>query len=105
MLSELFLIIGIVTLGLYWLAAMRCKELAVMAARRECKRCDVQLLDQTVHQVRFSLSRDAEMHWKVWRQYKFEYSEDGVSRHSGSLILLGQRLKHVALETFNPIIH
>lgn len=105
MLFELLLICGVVAFGLHWLAAMRCKELAVMAARRQCNKSDVQLLDQTVHQVRISLSRDEEGRWKVWRQYKFEYSEDGITRHSGSLILLGQRLKHVALETFNPIIH
>ena len=103
--SEVLVLIAVTAAGLYWLAAMRCKEIAVATARRECKLCDVQLLDQTVHQNHISLSRDTRGQWRVWREYRFEYSEDGVSRHSGSLVLLGQKVVRVALDTFNPIIH
>jgi len=103
--SELLIIFCIGTALLYWQAAVRCKEVAVKAARKECDICGVQLLDQTVQQVKVSLSRDASGQWRMWREYAFEYSHDGDDRYSGSLILLGQRLKRVALETFNPIIH
>jgi hypothetical protein len=103
--SELLLLIAIAAVSLYWLASMRCKDLAIGVARRECKRCDVQLLDQTVHQHHISLSRDSIGRWRVWRHYKFEYSEDGDTRHVGTLIMLGQKVTRIALETFNPIIH
>jgi len=103
--SELLLLIAIVAVSLYWLASMRCKDLAIGVARRECNRCAVQLLDQTVHQHHISLSRDSLGQWRVWRHYKFEYSEDGDTRHIGTLIMLGQKVTRVALETFNPIIH
>lgn len=103
--SELVLILVVAALGMYWLAAMRCKELAVAAARRECKLADVQLLDQTVQQNHISMSRDSSDRWRVWRRYRFEYSQDGVERHAGSLVMLGQKVTHVALDTINTIIH
>jgi hypothetical protein len=103
--SELLIIILIGLALLYWQAAVRCKEIAVANARKECKLCDVQLLDQTVHQVKVSLSRDVSGQWRIWREYGFEYSSDGQVRFKGRLVLLGQRVIRVALETFNPIIH
>ena len=103
--SELLVIILIGLAILYWQAASRCKEIAVAGARKECSICEVQLLDQTVHQVKVSLSRDVSGRWRVWREYRFEYSQDGESRHKGMLILLGQRTIRVALDTFNPVVH
>lgn len=103
--SELFLILAVAAFGMYWLAAMRCKELAVASARRECNLADVQLLDQTVQQNHISMSRDSSGRWRVWRRYRFEYSEDGVERHGGRLVMLGQKVTHVALDNVNTIIH
>jgi len=103
--SELLTIIFIGLVILYWQAAVRCKEIAVVNARKECNLCDVQLLDQTVHQVKVSLSRDVTGQWRIWREYGFDYSPDGEVRFKGRLVLLGQRVIRVALETFNPVIH
>lgn len=103
--SELLLILLIGGIALYWQAAMRCKELAVLGARKECQICDVQLLDQTVQLVRLSMSRDGNGRWRLWREYRFEYSDDGETRREGRLTLLGQRVIRVALETFAPVIH
>ena len=103
--SELIIVILIGLAILYWQAAVRCKELAILGARKGCKICDVQLLDQTVHQVKVSMSRDSTGQWRIWREYGFEYSQDGESRFQGRLTLLGQRVIRVALETFNPVIH
>ena len=103
--TEMLIIILVSVYGLYWLEAMRCKEIAVAHALRECKRCHVQLLDQTVRQIRISMSRDTNDKWRVWREYEFEYTEDGDTRNRGRETLLGQRLRRMALETFDPIIH
>ncbi|MFN3239136.1 MAG: DUF3301 domain-containing protein [Pseudomonadales bacterium] len=103
--EELLFIILVTVGGLYWVAAMRCKELAISTARRECNRHDVQLLDQTVHQNHISLSRDQDGRWRVWREYRFEYSENGVERRMGALIILGQRVMRISLESLNTIIH
>ena len=103
--SELIIVILIGLVILYWKAAVRCKELAILGARKECQLCDVQLLDQTVHQIKVSLSRDVSGQWRIWREYAFDYSHDGEHRLRGRLTLLGQRVIRVALETFNPVIH
>ena len=103
--SEVLLLFLVVAIALYWLSAMRCKEIAIFSARRECGLHKVQLLDQTVQLVKLSMSRDKTHQWRIWREYKFEYSDDGEARREGRLTLLGQRVIRVALETFNPIIH
>ena len=98
-----FLLVGAVVL--YWYNAMQCTGRAVQYARRECSKHGVQLLDQTVQRVRISMSRDAEGRWRIWREYRFDYSEDGVNRHKGRLVMLGYRLVRSALETASPVIH
>jgi hypothetical protein len=90
---------------LYWYNSMQCKTHAVAYARRECEKHGVQLLDQTVQRIRISLSRDSNDQWLLWREFRFEYSMDGVNRHEGRLVILGYRLVRSALESFDPIIH
>lgn len=88
----------------YWFAGTRVRELAIAAARRSAKMSDVQLLDQTVSQARVSLSCDREGRWRIWREYRFEYSRDGLSREVGHIIMLGQRLEAVIVAE-SPTIH
>ena len=88
----------------YWFSGTRVRELAIMAARRSTDLADVQLLDQTVALARVSLSRDRERRWRIWRQYRFEYSRDGVSRETGQIIMLGNRLEAV-LVAESPTLH
>jgi hypothetical protein len=102
---ELSMIFGVVLIVLYWQASMRAKELAVRAASQESQRCEVQLLDQTVHQLKISLSRDQNKQWRVWREFQFEYTDDGESRFKGRVTMLGSRVLRIAMETFNPVIH
>ena len=99
----IFMLVGVGFL--YWVAAIRCKDVAIWAARRECRLNDVQLLDHTVYQVWISLKRDSKDDWRIWRRYKFDYSADGASRHSGELVLLGRNVIHIRLESFSPPIH
>jgi hypothetical protein len=90
--SELLLIFAVALVVFYWFSATKCKEIATRAARNECKHCDVQLLDQTVHQVKISLSRDARDNWRVWRHYRFDYSMEGDDRRGGEVVLLGHQV-------------
>lgn len=90
---------------LYWYISQQAKTVAVRFARRECERQGAQLLDQTVQQVKLSMSRDDNHKWRFWREYRFEYSIDGINRYQGRLTMLGYRLLRSALETSNPVIH
>jgi hypothetical protein len=79
----------------YWFSGTRVRELAIAAARRSTEMADVQLLDQTVSLARVSMSRDSNGRWRIWREYRFEYSRDGLSRELGQIIMLGPRLQGV----------
>ena len=102
--AYLLIIVGCAVV-LYWYSGQQSKTHAVRYARRECDKQGVQLLDQTVQQIKLSMSRDDNDRWRFWREYRFEYSLDGVNRYEGRLTLLGYRLLRSALETSNPVIH
>ena len=73
--------------------------------RRACASEDIQLLDQTVSLKRVSLSRDPEGKWRVWRQYRFDYSYDGVERRQGFVIMLGKKLQAVVVSEPTVTLH
>ena len=106
---DVLLLFGLGGYGVYFLTALRVRELALLAARNACARAGVQLLDATVVVQRLSASRDADGRWRLWRQFRFEYSVDGYQRERGHIIMLGQRLQAVVMaesqESTEPPLH
>ncbi len=102
-LGEVILILLMGVYGIYLFQALRVRELALVAARRACQQEGVQLLDESVSMRRISLSRDGDGRWRIWRQYRFEYSIEGTERQSGHVIMLGNRLQ--ALVVSEPVLH
>jgi len=101
--GEILLVLLLVGFGVYRFQALRIRELALQAVRRGCSRQGFQLLDETVSIRRVSLSRDDRGIWRVWRQYRFEYSEEGVERKSGYVVMLGRRVQVLVIA--EPTIH
>ena len=89
----------------HFLAAVRVRELALQAVSRAGERDDFQLLDQSVHIRRVSLSRDEGGRWRVWRQYRFDYSHDGVERRQGFVTMLGKQLQSIMVSERAPTLH
>jgi hypothetical protein len=81
------------------------RELAVQAVGRASKQDDFQLLDQTVHIHRVSLSRDETGRWRIWRQYRFDYSFDGEERRQGFITMLGKQFQSVMVAEQTPTLH
>ncbi|MEQ9465126.1 MAG: DUF3301 domain-containing protein [Haliea sp.] len=104
-LGEVLAFLAFAGLAVWFLASIRVRELALAAVDRAGKRDDFQLLDQTVQLSRISLSRDERGSWRVWRQYRFDYSYDGVERQEGFVIMLGQRLQAVVVREPNSTLH
>jgi hypothetical protein len=82
--------------GWFWLDGARAREMAVGLAQRACRERGVQLLDQAVALRRIGL------HWRrsglrLRRVYRFEYSEEGVGRRCGYLVLMGLQLVELSL--------
>ncbi|GAB5415276.1 MAG: hypothetical protein Cons2KO_28790 [Congregibacter sp.] len=103
-LLDLLVVAILGSLAVYWFSGTRVRELAIAAAKRSTVTADVQLLDQTVELAKTSLSRDRSGRWRIWRQYRFEYSRDGVNREVGQIIMLGGRLEAV-LVAEAPTLH
>lgn len=94
-------ITGILALALvawFWLDSMRARETAIGASRRACQEYGVQLLDETVALARLRLRRDPLGRLQLYRVYRFEFTETGDYRHSGTVALLGGRLAELHLD-------
>ena len=92
-------------LCLYFFSAIRVRELAIAAVAQASRRDDFQLLDQTVHIQRMSLSRDGSGRWRIWRQYRFDYSLDGIERRQGHVMMLAKRVQAVVVSEGGPTLH
>lgn len=90
---------------LHFLGSIRVRELAVQAVARTARQDDFQLLDQAVHLRRISLSRDDTGRWRLWRQFRFDYSYDGVERRQGFVIMLGKQLEAVVVSERSTTLH
>lgn len=76
----------------WWSAARAAAERAVQLGRNACLAAGVQLLDQTVHANGLRLRRRDDGRLGFERSFRFEYSEDGIERHVGRLVLRGDEL-------------
>jgi len=104
-LTQVLVVLGVGALALHFFSAIRVRELALQAAARASRDGDFQLLDQAVHINRLSLSRDRNGRWRVWRQYRFDYTFDGVARRQGFVVMLGRELQSVLVAEDNRTIH
>ena len=104
-LGEIFVVFVFGASCIFFLEAIRVRELATQAVRRASEQDDFQLLDQTVHVQRMSLSRNDRGSWSIWRQYRFDYSYDGVERRQGHVIMLGKKLQALVVSERGPTLH
>jgi hypothetical protein len=51
------------------------------------------------------MSRDDARRWRIWRQYRFDYSYDGVERRQGFVIMLGRQQQSVVVSEPAPTLH
>jgi hypothetical protein len=104
-LGEICVLFAFGAAGLYFFSAIRVRELAIAAVAKASRKDDFQLLDQTVHIQRMSLSRDASGRWRIWRQYRFDYSLDGVERRQGHVMMLAKQVQAVVVSEAPPTLH
>jgi hypothetical protein len=86
--------------GWFWYDSMRARERAVALGRNACEREGLQFLDETVLCTRTRPARAADGRVRLRRVYRFEFSDDGVNRRAGELVLLGPALESLELEPF-----
>ena len=76
----------------FWSTARAAAERAGEVGRSACAAAGVQWLDQSVHASGMRLCRGEDGRLGFERRFRFEYSEDGLDRHVGQLVLRGHRL-------------
>ncbi len=94
--EQLLALLLVFAVSWFWLDAARAREMAIGLAQRACKERGVQLLDQAVALRRLGL-RWRPQGLRIRRVYRFEFSEEGVRRRSGYLVLLGLDLVDLSL--------
>ena len=94
--DNLLAILALLLLGWFWLDSLRAREIATEICRTVCKQRDLQFLDQTVALRHLGLRRtNIGLRWR--RVYAFDFSEEGIGRQSGYLVLLGLDLESLSL--------
>ncbi len=86
--------------GWFWYDSLRARERAVGLGRQACERERLQFLDETVLCTRTRPARSADGRVRLRRMYRFEFSDDGMNRRAGHLVLLGSELESLELEPF-----
>jgi len=98
--GEALVLGGAAAAGWFWYDSMRARERAIALGRASCEREGLQFLDETVLCTRTRPARDHDGRVRLRRVYRFEFSDDGMNRRGGSLVLLGAELESLELEPF-----
>lgn len=90
--SLILLMIAGAAVAALWNSARAAAEHAETLGRDACSAAGVQWLDQSVHASGVRLYRREDGWLGLERSFRFDYSHDGMDRHSGRLVLRGRRL-------------
>ena len=96
--QELFLIVLLAAVVLYWWDTLRTNELVMNTCRHLCRNAQLQLLDDTVMRQRIRLARGSSGGMQLCRIYSFDYSDDRDSRQQGYIVTLGHHVVETSME-------
>ena len=93
--TDLLALFLLLMLGWFWLDSLRAREIALGICKAACARHDLQFLDQAVAVRRLGLSWGANG-VRVRRVYRFDFSEEGLGRRTGYLVMRGIDLEDLS---------
>lgn len=86
-------------IALIWYDSMQARERILKLARRTCTEIDVKLLDDTITLASLGLRRDAHGRLRIRRIYEFRALTAHLVIQHGIIILVGNRVESVLLNT------
>lgn len=92
---EVMLVFAAILAVLVLFENQRAKEVANRIAKRFCQQNGLQFLDGTVSLGAFRINKGMPL---LIRQFRFEYSIDKVSRHWGSVSIIGRKIESVYVD-------
>lgn len=96
--------VAFAALGLAFIVdGLRVREAAIRLAKDACRQHGLQLLDYTVQGARTRFARDANGIARLRRTYVFDFSDDGMTRRSGSIVMLGTQVESLQLEPYRSM--
>ena len=95
--TEIFVILLLAAVLWFVADSLKAREAAHQAARNACEAAGVQLLDDTVSQIRLKLARDHEGRAVLERWFRFEFSPSGDDRQQGIVRLQANRVQEINL--------
>lgn len=97
--TPLALLLLIVILVWFWQISQQCRDRAIATARETCRQQGVQFLDGTasLQTIRPYFSRGSGPGFK--RTYTFDYSEDGIARRTGCIIMHNAQVSAVLTDS------
>jgi len=98
--AEIWALIVLVAVLVYWFSAARAKELARTEGRSYCQARDLTFLDDTVVLKRIGLARNTSNRVMIRRLFQFEFSSDGALRYKGDISLLGNRVENIHIDAY-----
>lgn len=96
--SALALLLVILLIVLLWQSSMRSRDLAISVAQNICKSRGMQFLDGTAALQGMKPVFSASQGPGLRRTYTFDYSEDGITRHTGCIIMHNTTVSAVLLD-------
>lgn len=93
-------LLALAALAWLWYDSMRARERAVAAGQAACARERLQFLDETVECTSVRPARNAAGRLQLRRVYRFEFSDDGRNRRSGSIVMLSAEVESLTMEPF-----
>jgi hypothetical protein len=90
---------GILVIGIiiwFWLDSARAREIASAICVKACELRGVQFLDQTVILSGVGVSR-TNSGLRLRRTFRFDFSEEGVTRHTGHIVMIGSSMQEFSL--------
>ena len=89
-----FLIFLLVATIWFWLDSARAREIAVGICKAGSERYGLQFLDDSVVLHKISLRWPNEG-LRLRRKFRFDFSREGIERHSGYITLVGIKLENI----------
>jgi hypothetical protein len=87
--TDIVLIALMIAAYLYWRRAQQVKETAFAAVLRQCRLCEVQMLDDYIALHSYAVARGKTGKISLLRRFTFEFSATGEDRYQGICIMEG----------------
>lgn len=98
--SEIAVLLGFAALAWFWFDSMKARERALEAGPRACARSGLQFLDQTVECLSTWPKRNEEGQLVLRRIYRFEFTDNGESRRTGTIVMMGGEVVSLTMEPY-----